>query len=65
MLSYDLTPRSRTLSAPVCLEQGKVYTIRVDFNRYSNEGPQPEAQILVDSVSKLLYFKLIQSLKCI
>ncbi|XP_070559223.1 laminin subunit beta-1-like [Ptychodera flava] len=52
LLGTSLLPTQRyvVLSREVCLERGQRYTIRVDFNRYHNDAPTPDAQVLFDSL---------------
>lgn len=43
---------TNTVALPdLCLEEGKTYKFIVSFNRQSLHEPNPNAQILVDSVS--------------
>ncbi|XP_022099297.1 laminin subunit beta-1-like [Acanthaster planci] len=42
--------RYSLLSSTFCLEKGKMYIINVDFNSFGGGAPNPNAQILLDSV---------------
>jgi hypothetical protein len=44
--------RSFTVSPTTCLEKGVTYQLRLTFQRYRNDRFTPEANILVDSVSR-------------
>ncbi|XP_030061842.1 laminin subunit beta-2 isoform X2 [Microcaecilia unicolor] len=51
-LSVSLTPGSRhiALPQPVCLEHGVIYTIRLEFTRYTHRQKVPNANVLIDSL---------------
>ncbi|KAK7490606.1 hypothetical protein BaRGS_00018209 [Batillaria attramentaria] len=42
--------RYEVVRPPSCLEQGKTYTLRVDFEAYRSGQQTPEATLLIDSV---------------
>ncbi|XP_036388828.1 laminin subunit beta-2 isoform X2 [Megalops cyprinoides] len=55
LLSVSLPAGSRyaVLPQPVCLERAVIYTLRLEFVRYSGRTKVPGANILVDSISLL------------
>lgn len=48
--SLPANSRSVTVYPPVCLEEGKNYTIHIEFLRSNYERDNPSASILIDSV---------------
>lgn len=43
--------RSVLLDHPLCLEPGKSYKVRLNFNKYDPNSDTPSASVLIDSVS--------------
>lgn len=52
-----------TIALPdLCLEEGKTYKFIVSFHRQSPYEPNPNAQILVDSVRNFVFLRMTQNL---
>ena len=58
--SVDLSgARYEIIQPPSCLEQGKVYTLRIDFNSYRTGLLTPDATLLIDSVCVSYYLRYV------
>lgn len=51
----DSRQKHSTIIPPLCLEDGKRYQIKLTFDRYDENNPDPKASILIDSVKNLIF----------
>lgn len=62
-ISLPVDRRSITINNPICLEPGKSYKARLNFNKYDPNSDTPSASVLIDSVSTMFVFIKINDKK--